>query len=934
MTESERREQARQFIQKWHGKGREDEDDRSYWLDILQRILGMDNATDRIDFQKKVIVDGNTKKIDAYIPETRVLIEQKSLGVALERKTAQSGGISLTHYEQAKRYNDNLPYDEKARWIITSNFAEIWVYDMNARVPTPQKFSIENMQNHSHFLDFIMEKKAKAPTVEEELSKKAGEYVGRIYDAFIKQYNNPDSAETQKSLNILCVRLVFCLYAEDAGLFSQNDSFSRYIGQYEPKDIRRALIDLFEVLDTPEDSRKAMYLSEELASFPYVNGGLFAIRGKNGIEIPQITEEIKQILLDSAKFDWSGISPTIFGAVFESTLNPDTRRKGGMHYTSIENIHKAIDPLFLDELKAELDEMAANAGENATPKQKKDGKNQLLKFQNKLSSLKFLDPACGSGNFLTETYLSLRRLENEALKLIYGNVRLLGDIIDPIKVHISQFYGIEINDFAVAVAKTALWIAESQMMRETEDIMQKTMNFLPLKTNANIVEGNALRLDWSSVVSPNELNYIMGNPPFVGARLMTKAQKDELLSVFGENWKNIGNLDYVAGWYKKAAEFMRGLEIKAALVSTNSITQGEQAAILWKPLFESGIHIDFSWRTFRWDSESSGKAHVHCVIIGFSCTENNKPKTIYDGENRIVASNINAYLIDADDIFVESRQHPLCEVPEIGIGNKPIDGGFYLFTEEEKNEFLKKEPSAAKYFHSWVGSEEFINGKKRYCLWLGDCSPSELRAMPRCMERIKAVHEYRLASKSAGTRKLAEKPTRFHVENMPNENYIIIPRVSSEKRRYIPMGFLNPDTLCSDSVHIIPGATLYHFGILTSNVHNAWTRAVCGRLEMRYRYSKDIVYNNFPWPECNEKQKAEIEKTAQMILDARKLYPESTLADLYDPLAMPPELLAAHRANDKAVMQAYGLDIKTTSEPQCVAFLMKRYREMEEKLLY
>ena len=935
MTESERREQARQFIQKWHGKGKEDEDDRSYWLDILQRILDMDNATDRIEFQKKVIVDGNTKKIDAYIPETRVLIEQKSLGVALERKAAQSGGISLTPYEQAKRYNDNLPYDEKARWIITSNFAEIWVYDMNARVPTPQKFSIENMQNHSHFLDFIMEKKAKAPTVEEELSKKAGEYVGRIYDAFIKQYNNPDSAETYKNLNILCVRLVFCLYAEDAGLFRQNDSFSRYIGQYEPKDMRRALIDLFEVLDTPEDSRKAMYLSEELASFPYVNGGLFAIKGKNGIEIPQITEEIKQILLDSAKFDWSGISPTIFGAVFESTLNPDTRRKGGMHYTSIENIHKAIDPLFLDELKAELNEMAANAGENATPRQKKDGKNQLLKFQNKLSSLKFLDPACGSGNFLTETYLSLRRLENEVLKLIYGNDRFLGDIFDPIKVHISQFYGIEINDFAVAVAKTALWIAESQMMRETEDIMQKTMDFLPLKTNANIVEGNALRLDWRSVVSPNELNYIMGNPPFVGARFMEKPQKDDLLSVFGKGWKNAGNLDYVSCWYKKCADMCgENSKIRCALVSTNSVVQGESVANLWKPLFESSIHIDFAWRTFRWDSESSGKAHVHCVIIGFSCTENNKPKTIYDGENRIVASNINAYLIDADDIFVESRQHPLCEVPEIGIGNKPIDGGFYLFTEEEKNEFLKKEPSAAKYFHSWVGSEEFINGKKRYCLWLGDCSPSELRAMPRCMERIKAVHEYRLASKSAGTRKLAEKPTRFHVENMPNENYILIPETSSENRRYVPIGFLTPETICSNAVKIIPGATLYHFGILTSNVHNAWTRAVCGRLKSDYRYSKDIVYNNFPWPECNEKQKAEIEKTAQMILDARKLYPKDTLADLYDPLAMPPELLAAHRANDKAVMQAYGIDIKTTSEPQCVAFLMKRYREMEEKLLY
>ena len=937
MTESERREQARQFIQKWHGKGKEDEDDRSYWLDILQRILGMDNATDRIDFQKKVIVDGNTKKIDAYIPETRVLIEQKSLGVALERKAAQSGDISLTPYEQAKRYNDNLPYDEKARWIITSNFAEIWVYDMNARVPTPQKFSIENMQNHSHFLDFIMEKKAKAPTVEEELSKKAGEYVGRIYDAFIKQYNNPDSAETYKSLNILCVRLVFCLYAEDAGLFRQNDSFSRYIGQYEPKDMRRALIDLFEVLDTPEDSRKAMYLSEELASFPYVNGGLFAIKGKNGIEIPQITEEIKQILLDSAKFDWSGISPTIFGAVFESTLNPDTRRKGGMHYTSIENIHKAIDPLFLDELKAELNEMAANAGENATPRQKKDSKKHLLEFQNKLSSLKFLDPACGSGNFLTETYLSLRRLENEALKLIYGNERLFGDIIDPIKVHISQFYGIEINDFAVSVAKTALWIAESQMMRETEDIMQKTMDFLPLKTNANIVEGNALRLDWCSVVSPNELNYIMGNPPFVGARLMEVSQKEDLVSVFGKYWKNVGNLDYVSCWYKKSADMCgENSKISCALVSTNSITQGEQAAILWKPLFESGIHIDFAWRTFRWDSESSGKAHVHCVIIGFSCTKNNKSKTIYDGENRIAASNINAYLIDADDIFVESRKKPLYDVPEICKGFQATDNGYLILNEEEKTELLLKEPEAEKWIRPYSMGVEFINNIPRFCLWLKNISPHELRNLPEIKKRVSLCKEWREKSSPTGDAyKLRDIPHLFRPCGLfRNTAYIAIPLVSTSNRRYMPMAYVNNGMIPGNNLFCVFNTNLYHFGILNSNVHMAWIRTVCGYLKSDWRYSKDIVYNNFPWPECNEKQKAEIEKTAQMILDARKLYPKDTLADLYDPLAMPPELLAAHRANDKAVMQAYGLDIKTTSEPQCVAFLMKRYREMAERSLH
>ena len=740
--------------------------------------------------------------------------------------------------------------------------------------------------------------------------------MGALYDTLLKQYKDPESPETLKSLNALCVRLVFCLYAEDAEIFGGHGKFHDYMQRHQ-SDARRALMDLFQVLDTrPED--RDPYMDDDLASFPYVNGGLFA---DEHIIIPRLDETIVELILQraSADFDWSAISPTIFGAVFESTLNPETRRSGGMHYTSIENIHKVIDPLFLADLKGELAEIQAVAVETTR-------KRRLKEFQHKLAGLKFLDPACGSGNFLTETYISLRKLENEVLRSLSNQI-VLGDFINPIEVSIGQFYGIEINDFAVSVAKTALWIAESQMMKETEDIIHMSLDFLPLKSYANIVEGNALRMDWESVVPKQELNYIMGNPPFVGARMMSPEQKDDLNSVF-PGWKNAGNLDYVSCWYKNAADLMDGTAVRSALVSTNSVTQGESVANLWKPLFEAGIHIDFAHRTFRWDSEAKMKAHVHCVIVGFSVAPNSKPKVIFTSDRPQIAENINGYLLDADNVFVESRNKPICDVPEIGIGNKPIDGGNYLFTEEEMQEFVEKEPASKKWFKPWYGSQEFINRKPRYCLWLGDCPPNELRKMPECMKRVNAVRQLRLESKSAGTRKLADTPTRFHVENMPKGTYIVIPEVSSERRKYVPMGFMSPDILCSNLVKIIPNAILYHFGILTSNVHMAWMRAVCGRLKSDYRYSKDVVYNNFPWPTPTDEQKAKIKETAQAILDARALYPDSSLADLYDETTMPPELRKAHQQNDKAVMRAYGFDIKTTTETSCVAELMKMYQKL------
>jgi hypothetical protein len=911
---------TQKFVKNWKGRGNENQDCQKFWMELLEGVFGVPNKDthDFISFEKPVTVDGSTKYIDAYLPDTKVLIEQKSKEKNLDDPEKQSDGSELTPYQQAKRYDDNLPLVEKAKWIITSNFQIFQVYDMNMPGAAPVTIALEDLPEKASLLQFIVDAEKLKIIIEKDVSFNAGDIIGKIYDLLSAQYHDITKKESQRDLNILCVRMVFCLYAEDAGIFEKN-LFHDYLAHYDPQDLRIALKALFEVLDTKEEDRDP-YLSDTLAKFPYTNGGLFT---EKNIEIPNFTQEIKDYLVSNASgvFDWEKISPTIFGALFESTLNPETRRSGGMHYTSIENIHKVIDPLFLDELNHEYEEILSVKVPNT--------RNRKLKeFQKKLGSLRFLDPACGSGNFLTETYLSLRRLENKVIKeLNKGQMFLSFAKEDIIKVNINQFYGIEVNDFAVEVAKTALWIAESQMFKETEDIVQIASGFLPLVTNAHIIEADALTADWNYIMPRDQLSYIMGNPPFVGARIMSSDQKGDLINVFGEDWKNVGNLDYVCGWYKKAADYMKGTSIRAAFVSTNSICQGEQVAALWKPLFDEGIKINYAYRTFRWDSEAKIKAHVHCVIVGFSYVDNNDKFIISETEQRQEVKHINGYLIDAADIFIESRAHTICPVPEIGIGNKPIDNGNYLFTEAEKEEFIKKEPASEKYFKKWIGSEEFINRKFRYCLWLGECSPEELHSMPECLKRVKAVRDFRLRSKSEGTRKLAEKPTRFHVENMPKGTYVIIPEVSSEKRRYVPIGFLTPDVLCSNLVKIVPDATIYHFGVLTSSTHMAWMRIVAGRLKSDYRYSKDIVYNNFPWPDPTDEQKERIEKTAQAILDARDLHPNSSMAALYDETSMPPELRKAHHDNDAAVLTAYGLPADT-SDADIVTHLFILYSHL------
>lgn len=919
LTQREQRKRAKEFAKKWEGKGYEKGQSQPFWLSLLQDVYGVESVTDYIRFEDQVKLD-HTSFIDGYIPSTHVLIEQKSIDKDLTQGIVQSDGSILSPFQQAKRYSIELPYDDRPRWIVLSNFKEFHIYDMNRPQGEAEIVYLKDLEEDYYRLNFLIDQEDQNIKKSLEVSIKAGELVGKLYDALLKQYKDPRDEQTLKDLNVLCVRLVFCFYAEDAGLFGKHNMFHDYLSKQKdnPSGFRDALIKLFKTLDQKEEDRDP-YASEELLAFPYVNGGLFA---DENVIIPRLDDEIIRVILEDASegFDWSKISPTIFGGVFESTLNPETRRSGGMHYTSIENIHKVIDPLFFNDLKEEFAEIMNIKTINQRQKQLND-------LQNKLASLKFLDPACGSGNFLTETYLSLRRLENKIIKA-RNDGQIILNAENPIKVSIKQFYGIEINDFAVSVAKAALWIAESQMLKETEDLINMNLDFFPLKSYPNIVEGNALRLDWESVVKKDELDYIMGNPPFVGKKEQSKQQKEELKCIFN-NYKGSGNLDYVTGWYAKAIDFIQNKNIEAAFVSTNSITQGEQVPILWSYLLKKNININFAYKSFVWGSEASDIAHVHCVIIGFSSSPVKRAKIIYSNnlQSKIV-NRINPYLLDAPNIVVGSRSTSINHYRKMFYGSMPIDNGNLIVDEEAFNNLSKDD---LKFIRKYIGGTELINNKKRYCVWLKNVAPTEFRKSKEIMNRVNATYEFRVNSNRKQTKELADIPYLFGEIRQPETDMLVIPKVSSERRKYIPMDFVNNDVIVNGSALIIPSADLYDFGILTSNVHMGWMKVIAGRMKSDYQYSNTVVYNTFPWPEVDEKQKERIEKTAQAILDARALYPDASLADLYDELTMPAELRKAHQENDKAVMEAYGFDWRKMSESECVAELMKLYKNMIEK---
>ena len=929
---NEIRERARAFAKEWAGETSERAEAQSFWNDFFH-VFGKKRRSLAVYEQKAKRFTGKASgRIDLFWPGV-MLAEHKSAGVDLDAA-----------FDQATDYFAGLKESEKPQYILVSDFQRFRLYDLDGNEPHVE-FPLADLHHEIGRFGFISGYRTRIYKDEDPVNVQAAERMGRLHDAL------KATGYEGHALEVLLVRLLFCLFADDTGIFPRHafhDLIDQRTGE-DGGDLGGWLARLFQVLNTPEDRRQTT-LDEQLAELPYINGKLF----EEMLPLADFDAQMRALLLDASSLDWSRISPAIFGSMFQSVMNAKARRNLGAHYTSEKNILKLIGPLFLDGLKAEL----AKAGQD---------ERKLAQLHRKLATLKFLDPACGCGNFLIIAYRELRVLELEVLKRQFSRQQsVLAHVQDHVLVDVDQFYGIEIEEFPAQIAQVAMWLMDHQMNLQVAEQFGENVLRLPLKKSAAIVHGNALRIDWNDVVPAERLSYILGNPPFIGSKLMTAGQREDLLAVAG-GLKGAGVLDFVSAWYLKAADYIRQADALArhsresgnrssleesaggtrvAFVSTNSICQGEQVGVLWGEMLRRGCRIFFAHRTFRWNNEARGVAAVHCVIVGFALGEVT-PRQLFDYEDivgephRLLAGNINPYLVDAADVLLPSRSKPICDVPEIGIGNKPIDGGNYLFTTEERDAFIASEPAAAAWFRRWLGSDEFINGWERWCLWLGDCPPSTLRAMPEVLKRVEAVRALRKASPSAPTQKLAETPTRFHVENIPDGNYLVIPEVSSERRAFIPIGFMTPDTLCSNLVKIVPNATLFHFGIATSTMHMAWVRTVCGRLKSDYRYSAGIVYNNFPWPEIgDEKFCTGIESTAQEVLDARARFPDSTLADLYDPLTMPPALVKAHQQLDKAVDAAYLAAEKAAgrkpprlgSDAERVAFLFQRYQALASLL--
>ena len=900
LSQNEISARAAKFAGDWKDTEREEAEAQSFLIDFFH-VLGVSRKRVAIFEHKVKCADGGSGYIDLFW-KGHILIEMKSRGKDLSKA-----------YEQAKRYADSLAHHEFPKAILVCDFENWHFYDLSkdGQLTT---FSLSELPQYIHLFHYLAGYEQREYQEEDPVNVQAAELLGKLHDSLkaIGYIGHP--------LEVYLVRLLFCLFADDTGIF-RKDTFRTFIMDCtfeDGRDLAARLAELFQVLNTPEKMRLCTR-DAIIKEFPYVNGGLFA----EFLPMPAFDTDMRQVLLDCCALDWSRISPAIFGSMFQSVMNAEERRALGAHYTSERNILKLINPLFMDALREEFESIQHDKSNRKAAR--------LQAFHKKLTELYFLDPACGCGNFLVMAYRELRRLELSVIaereKLEASGTGWMLSANDVCLVNVNQFYGIEIEEFPAQIAQVAMWLMDHQMNIEVGNYFGEAFARIPLTASATIVCGNALQIDWETVIPKEKLSYILGNPPFVGARYMNTAQKNDLMQVFSKV-KNAGDLDFVAAWYKKAADYMEGTSVETALVSTNSIAQGQSVAILWKHILcELSCTINFAYRTFKWSNEARGNAAVHCVIIGFSRNKERNHKVIVNEQDLVIkASHINGYLVDAADIFIENRTRPLCSVPEMGIGNKPIDGGNYLFTAEEKNAFIALEPASKDYFMPWLGSQELINGLIRYCLWLGNCSPSELKQMPEAMKRVEAVRKFRQESKSAPTRAIADKPRRFHVENMPKGTYIAVPEVSSERRRYIPMGFLDEKTLCSNLLKLIPGASLYHFGVLTSTMHMAWTRAVCGRLKSDYRYSNKIVYNNYPWPEATAVQQEKIAELAQGVLNARALYPDSTLADLYDPNAMPDELVDAHRKLDAAVEKAYGR--KFANDAERVAFLFEKYSEL------
>ncbi|MBR5523198.1 MAG: class I SAM-dependent DNA methyltransferase [Akkermansia sp.] len=899
LSQNEISARAAKFAGDWKNTEREEAEAQSFLIDFFH-VLGIDRKRVAIFEHKVKCADGGNGYIDLFW-KGHILIEMKSRGKDLAKA-----------YEQAKRYADSLPHHEFPRAILICDFETWHFYDLS-RDAQLTCFSLEELPQYIHLFHYLAGYNQREYQEEDPVNVQAAELLGKLHDRL------KDIGYTGHPLEVYLVRLLFCLFADDTGIF-RKDSFRSFIHNCtaeDGRDLAPLLAQLFQALNTPVEQRFSI-LDAAINDFPYVNGGLFA----EFLPMPAFDTAMRQALLDCCALDWSRISPAIFGSMFQCVMDATARRALGAHYTSERNILKLINPLFMDALREEFESIQYDKSNRKEAR--------LQAFHQKLAGLTFLDPACGCGNFLVVAYRELRRLELAVIAEREhtespGSAWMLS-ANDVCLVNVNQFYGIEIEEFPAQIAQVAMWLMDHQMNVEVGNYFGEAYARIPLKASASIVCANALQIDWETVVPKDKLNYIMGNPPFSGARFMSKEQKADLQVIF-EGVPKSGDLDFVTCWFKKAAIMMQNSSIESAFVATNSICQGQSVSILWKHLQQDlNIHINFAWRTFKWKSEARGVAGVHCVIVAFSMNSR-KNKLLFDekGEPSDVSS-INGYLNNGPDIYIESRNKPLCQVPEMAMGNQPIDDGNYLFTSAEKEEFLSLEPAAASYFYSWLGAQEFINGTPRYCLYLGHISPSDLKKMPHVLHRVDLVRQYRAESSRASTLKLAAYPVRFQTENIPENNYIVIPEVSSERRAYIPIGFLTPDILCSNKLRLIPNATLYHFGVLTSNMHMAWMRTVTGRLKSDYQYSAKIVYNNYPWPEASEAQQEKIADLAQGVLDARELYPDSSLADLYDPLTMPPELVAAHRKLDAAVEKAYGRSFADDAER--VAFLFERYSEL------